>query len=292
MTLPASGAITLSDVNVELFRSPTASINLNEAAVRTLAGKASGAVSLNDLRGKTVNVSMQYLVIAGGGGGASRTGDSGGGGGGAGGVIQGTISAPATTYAITVGAGGGQNASGANSVFHTFTAIGGGRGGTEATPGISGGSGGGGGAGNYQPGGAGTSGQGSAGGGGDGRWAPGGSGGGFNNVGGYAASQAGLGVTTSIRGTSEGYAAGGRGSGGYYGDVYPDGTEAFYGAANPNALPRANSGCGGNKVGAAAGVVIIAYEGAQKFTGGSVSTTSRPGWTVHTFTSSGTFSRL
>jgi len=43
----------MSQVNTELGRSSTASISLGETAVRTLAGVASGAISMNDLRGKS-----------------------------------------------------------------------------------------------------------------------------------------------------------------------------------------------------------------------------------------------
>lgn len=53
MTLPASGSISLSQVNVELSRSATASINMNESAVRTLFGKPSGTISMSDGRGKS-----------------------------------------------------------------------------------------------------------------------------------------------------------------------------------------------------------------------------------------------
>lgn len=52
MTLPASGAISLSDVNTELGYSSTAQISLNDSAVRSLAGVSSGAISLDDLHGK------------------------------------------------------------------------------------------------------------------------------------------------------------------------------------------------------------------------------------------------
>lgn len=47
----------MSQVNTELGRSATASINLNESAVRSLAGVASGTISMNNLRGKS-NVSF------------------------------------------------------------------------------------------------------------------------------------------------------------------------------------------------------------------------------------------
>lgn len=43
----------MSQVNTELGRSATATISLGESAVRTLAGVASGAISMNDLRGKS-----------------------------------------------------------------------------------------------------------------------------------------------------------------------------------------------------------------------------------------------
>lgn len=52
MTLP-TGTISMSQVNTELGRSSTASISLGESAVRTLAGVPSGAISMNNLRGKS-----------------------------------------------------------------------------------------------------------------------------------------------------------------------------------------------------------------------------------------------
>lgn len=52
MTLP-TGTISMSQVNTELGRPSTQSINLNDSAVRTLAGRPSGTISMNDLRGKS-----------------------------------------------------------------------------------------------------------------------------------------------------------------------------------------------------------------------------------------------
>lgn len=53
MALPSSGAISLSLVNTELGKSASAAISMNDAAVRSLAGKSSGAISMSDLRGKS-----------------------------------------------------------------------------------------------------------------------------------------------------------------------------------------------------------------------------------------------
>ena len=52
MALPASGAISLNDVNVELGLSGTATISMNDTAVRTLFGISSGAIDMNTGHGK------------------------------------------------------------------------------------------------------------------------------------------------------------------------------------------------------------------------------------------------
>jgi hypothetical protein len=57
MALPTT-TISMSQVNTELGRSATASINLNESAVRTLAGVPSGAISMNNLRGKSYGITL------------------------------------------------------------------------------------------------------------------------------------------------------------------------------------------------------------------------------------------
>lgn len=53
MALPNGTTISLSQVNVELSRSATATISLGETAVRNLAGVPSGAISMSDLWGKS-----------------------------------------------------------------------------------------------------------------------------------------------------------------------------------------------------------------------------------------------
>lgn len=52
MALPASGAISFSQVNTELGLSATATISLNDTAVRNLFGRGSGAISMSDGHGK------------------------------------------------------------------------------------------------------------------------------------------------------------------------------------------------------------------------------------------------
>lgn len=61
MTLQSSGAISLSNVSVELGRSASATTSLGEAAVRALAGIASGPISLSNLYGKSAT-SFWYVA--------------------------------------------------------------------------------------------------------------------------------------------------------------------------------------------------------------------------------------
>ena len=64
MALPASGAISLSAVNTELGLSATAAITMNDAAVRTLFGKSSGAITMNDGYGKSNSVTAALTIAA------------------------------------------------------------------------------------------------------------------------------------------------------------------------------------------------------------------------------------
>jgi hypothetical protein len=52
MTLPASGAISFNNINVELGVSGTTQASLGQASYRTLAGVASGAISMSNFYGK------------------------------------------------------------------------------------------------------------------------------------------------------------------------------------------------------------------------------------------------
>ena len=53
MPLQSSGQIALYDVNVELGRSGTTTIHMNESSVRTLAGRGSGDISMSHFHGKS-----------------------------------------------------------------------------------------------------------------------------------------------------------------------------------------------------------------------------------------------
>ena len=64
MALPASGAISLSAVNTELGLSATAQITMNDSAVRTLFGQASGAVDMNTGYGKSNRATLSYTFSA------------------------------------------------------------------------------------------------------------------------------------------------------------------------------------------------------------------------------------
>ena len=169
---------------------------------------------------------VECLIVAGGGGGGARHG----GGGGAGGMLTGTIGVNSNgVYTITVGAGGAgtpvggtiSGTNGSNSSAVGITAIGGGGGGGRSGIPGNGGSGGGGntyGNNTATPGGTGNNRQGNNG----GKSAPthsddygGGGGGGAGAVGGDASQQVpgdgGIGLQSSISGTSTYYAGGGGG---------------------------------------------------------------------------------
>ena len=266
---------------------------------------------------QTASYAVSYLVVAGGGGG----GQNDGGGGGAGGLLASTSTLDSgTSYTITVGAGGTGSASssavggsGTNSSLGSIaTATGGGGGGSLDAGfrnGIAGGSGGGSnGFTNGNTGGAGTSGQGFAG--GNGAFSStygGGGGGGSSAVGANATGAAlsgggagGAGSSNSISGSATNYSGGG--GGGAQGVSAPGGTggaggggagganavNGTTGTANLGGGGGGGGGTGGTGAAGGSGVVVISYVGSQRGTGGTI--TSSGGNTIHTFTSSGTYS--
>lgn len=54
MTMQTSGPISFQQINVELGLSPTATISLDGTTVRSLLGKPSGTISMQDAYGKKV----------------------------------------------------------------------------------------------------------------------------------------------------------------------------------------------------------------------------------------------
>jgi hypothetical protein len=259
---------------------------------------------------------VEYIVIAGGGGGGRGRGGGGGAGGyrssvasepsGGGSSAEASITvSPGTPYTVTVGAGGlgGQSSdtkgsNGSNSSFYSITSIGGGAGGGayQTLTTNTGGSGGGGAGqvtGGYSnSGGAGTSGQGY----------PGGNTPSYNDVNGAGGGGAGavgtyqtggVGIASSINGTST-YRAGGGGGGGD--NASGPGGNGGGGAGSTGAATNGTTNTGGGGGGSifnntsgtgGSGIVILRYLGAQRGTGGTVSTAGS--YTVHTFTGSGTF---
>jgi len=302
----------------------------------------STAINTNGGNSLSLAFMVDYLVVGGGGGGAGSgndTGAWGGGGGGAGGMLTGGFNLSSVSadnvYTVTVGVGGSggprsgttslqQGTNGGNSVLGDITALGGGGGGAYKFVGSAGGSGGGGGGrgtGNNlrTAGGAGTAGQGF--GGGDsrdddstGRTAGGGGGGadGLGGVGGTDASiggNGGLGLASSITGSSVIYAAGGGGGAidTNGGSSETAGTGGYgiggNGSTSGNASAGAtNTGSGGGGVGhqgvggsGGSGIVIVRYKGANAvhlngFVTSAAGTGDAEGYNINTFTNTGTTS--
>ena len=274
-----------------LANNTTYSIKLRAISANGV-GVESSAVSVTTNQ----DISVDYLVVAGGGGGGFGFY---GGGGGAGG-LRSTVTATGgggslesalirsfnTNYSVVVGAGGGggpntttAGANGANSVFSTITSVGGG-GAVSRDQNATGATGGSGGGVSFQgtPG-SGTANQGFAG----GTGAYGGSGGGAgaagvdgadaaNSLGGSYGAAGGIGVATTISGSSVYYAGGGGGGsvnntngvvfagglGGGGAGGFSGGATAVSGTTNTGG---GGGGGGGSVVGASggSGVVILRY---------------------------------
>ena len=69
MALASSGSISIGgttsgrSINLELNRSATASSNLNETALRSLAQRTSGSISLSHFHGKSSNADTQVVTV-------------------------------------------------------------------------------------------------------------------------------------------------------------------------------------------------------------------------------------
>ena len=272
---------------------------------------------------------VEVLVVAGGGGGGYYAAGAGGGGGG---ILYSSNYqvTPGSAISVTVGNGGNggvyssTNAqNGQNSVFGVLTSIGGGAGGAGWS-GAAGGAGGcGGGGAGYDgtqgtftvAGGSGTLGQGFAGGFGrgiSGNRGAGGGGGGAGGPGGnsttFSSGNGGSGLPFSISGSLSYYSGGGGGgdygsdnggSGGLGGGGRRSGGNSSSQLAG-NGKANTGGGGGGSKSATSdswnggnggSGIVIVRYSGPQKATGGNT-ITQVGGYTIHTFTSSGTFTPL
>lgn len=257
--------------------------------------------SLPQVTSSTYN--LEYLIVAGGGGGGGRVG----GGGGGGGLLNGFVTVTSgTAYTLVVGSGGSGSASGvqgvagSNSTGFSLTATGGGGGAGIGTSGGNGGSGGGS-AYTSVAFGTGTAGQGFSGGCAYtiGASYGGGGGGGAGQTGGQGTSlcggNGGSGVQSKISGSYAYYAGGGGGGlSSQLGGTGGAGGGGQGGNASPGSNATTNTGGGGGGGGdfaaggnGGSGIIIVSYAGAQRGSGGTI--TSANGYTIHTFTSNGTF---
>jgi hypothetical protein len=272
--------------------------------------------------------SIEFLVVAGGGSGGSGWEGSGGGAGGLRYVSSSAITV-GTSYSVTIGAGGGAQSAnyqpgvnGSDSTFNDITSTGGGGGGQVYSTvdgsigkGRNGGSGGGtsrsvgAGVANNNPG-LGNTPSTSPSQGNNGGKAPGdftgGSGGGgaggvgaditSNNAGGAGGIGAQYSQFASVGGSPSGWFAGGGGGNSDSGGVAGGQGGGGAGATNAHGTAgTANTGGGGGGCrtqgytsgAGGSGIVIIRYAGSQRGSGGTI--TSSGGYTIHTFTTSGTF---
>lgn len=306
---PTATNSSASNSDRQIAMASTNRIKVTIKASTAVAGKlisktsSTEITSPNNYLSSTGDKKVKVLVVAGGGGGGSSSASTGGGGGGGGGgVIYNNSYEVSTGDAITVTVGNGGNAgiagsaqsgtAGSDSVFEIITAKGGGYGGGANLAGGNGGSGGGGGYNNLttlRAGGSGIVGQGFNGGrtanlafgGGAGGGGSGGSGliNQANNLGG----RGGNGTIYSISGASLPYGVGGNGG-------------SLITMAN---VSPANSGKGGDGAyengtayAGASGVVIVSYPTGSLIVNSTVSPSTAGLYTVHTFTSNGTFTIL
>jgi hypothetical protein len=64
MPTPASGQISISQISVELGRASTATTSLGETASRSLAGVASGQISMSNFYGKSLTFTFSPTIAA------------------------------------------------------------------------------------------------------------------------------------------------------------------------------------------------------------------------------------
>ncbi len=243
---------------------------------------------------------VEYLIVGGGGGGGIGYDDGPGGGGGAGGLLQGNLTfQTATSIGVAVGTGGLANSgNGGNSSFGSTIALGGGGGGASRESGLNGGSGGGAGGrpvGGSRIGGTASIGQGNSGGGNSGNVSGfgigGGGGGGAGSAGASSSTRTGAaggaGLSLDISGTNVSYAVGGNGGSGGTGAAV---NASIIGGGGRGAFGGNNGGSDQSGGQGANGIVIARYKGTSAGTGGTVTagTGTAAGYTLHTFTSTGT----
>lgn len=259
--------LPLSDIPTPISSSPS----LPVVPPHNHDGVNSLRISYNDLidlPNTLFTGTVQVLVVGAGGAGGNNAAGGYPGGGGGGGVSY----TPAydvishvganQAYSVTVGTGG-SFATGGTSTFHNLNAYGG----LQGTSGS-----------------AGTAGTGGAG--GSGTTQNGGAGGNGNAAG--AGGNGSSGYTSSISGASVGYAGGG---GAFGSTSNGNGTDG----GGTNNVGTANTGggggcfSGGGSFAGASGVVIVRYVTSAfgPCTGGTITTSGSD--TIHTFTSSGTF---
>jgi hypothetical protein len=246
--------------------------NFYKSGISTLSNQ-------RNLRSVGSQLQVHYVVIAGGGAGGSAGGSSvhlRAGGGGAGGYmssfgVSGANSPtlpihplPLGSYTVSIGGGGALGANGSPSTFLAFSPTGGGRG-VDSGAAFAGGSGGGAASGGSEvasfAGGAGTISQGFRGGNTTGRAFPGG-GGGAGGQGGDGNSAAGLGLASSITGTSVTRAVGGQGGSGQNNGAANTGNGGHGGAS----FGTGGGGPGGT---GGSGVIILRYPSAFTLTIGA-----------------------
>jgi hypothetical protein len=222
---------------------------------------------------------INALVVGGGGGGGQNGSAEWGGGGGGQVVTASSLVITPQAYSITVGGGGGSGSSGSSSSIGSVLSAIGGTGSTSAAGGASG---------SGQTGGSGSNPNAGGGGGGD-------------NAGGTAGSgstggNGGNGTSSSISGSSVTYGGGGGGAGNStHGNGGTGGGGSGGIGSGSGTSGTANTGGGGGAGGTAGsagsggtGIVIISYPtGTISATGGTITTSG--GNTIHTFTTSGTW---